>query len=126
MSSPVFVLAAHDASPSRTSEDSNGGPLLPYATSPQSAADESALRAKDPLPHGYFANNPQIIGLPAHPTSSNDPSLIAQPRSTGACYTLHDLLRLQKSPLIAPPDGMPSLKDWFGCARIFILHPIPR
>ena len=124
MSSPVVVLAAHDASPSRTSEDSNGGPFLPCASSPQSADDESALRAKDPLPHGYFANNPQIVGAPAHPTSSNDPSLTAQPRSLGAYYTLHDLLRLQKSPFIAPPDGMPSLKDWFGYARILDLHLI--
>jgi len=126
MSSPFVVLAAHDASPSRASEDSNGGPLLPYAASPQPADDDSALQAKDPLPHSYFANNPQIIGAPAHPISLNDPSLTAQPHSAGACYTLHDLLRLQKSPLIAPPDGMPPLKDWFGCARILILHLILR
>jgi len=126
MSSPVVVLAAHDAPPSRASEDSNGGPLLPYAASPQSTDDESALRAKDPLPHDYFANNTQLFGAPAHPTSSNGPSPTAQPRAAGACYTLHDLLRLQKSSLIAPPDGMPPLKDWFGCAHIFILHLIPR
>lgn len=122
MSSP-FAVAAHDAPSSRASEDSNSGPLLPSAVSPQSAADESALRAKDPQSYDY---NTQIIDGPEHAISSNDPSLTAQRRSGAACYTLHDLLHLQKSPLIAPPDGMPPLKDWFGCAFPFNLHLISR
>ena len=126
MSSPVVAVATHDALPSRTSEDSTSGPLLTSAASSQSTADESAPRAKGPQPHDYFTNNPPIIDAPVYPISSNDPSPNPQPRSVGSCYTLHDLLRLQKSPLIAPPDGMPALKDWFGCALTFILHLIPR
>lgn len=29
-------------------------------------------------------------------------------------YSPSQLLRLAKSPLVKPPDGMPPLKDWFG------------
>lgn len=29
-------------------------------------------------------------------------------------YTRPQLVHLSKSPLVAPPQGMPDLKDWFG------------
>ena len=31
-------------------------------------------------------------------------------------YSNPQLLLLSKSPLVKAPDGMPPLKDWFGCA----------
>lgn len=30
-------------------------------------------------------------------------------------YPRPQMLKLSKSPLVKPPDGMPALKDWFGC-----------
>ena len=35
-------------------------------------------------------------------------------------YTQSQILSLYKSPLVAPPRGMPPLKDWFGYAILFI------
>jgi hypothetical protein len=35
-------------------------------------------------------------------------------------YTQAQILSLYKSPLVAPPHGMPILKDWFGYAIPFI------
>jgi hypothetical protein len=29
-------------------------------------------------------------------------------------YLRPQMLKLSKSPLVKPPDGMPTLKDWFG------------
>lgn len=39
-------------------------------------------------------------------------------------YTRVDALTLSKSPLVTLPDGMPSLKDWFGYVKFAtcILH----
>lgn len=34
-------------------------------------------------------------------------------------YSRRALVALSKSPLVAPPPGMPALKDWFGCV-VFI------
>lgn len=30
-------------------------------------------------------------------------------------YTRPQIMHLYKSPLVQSPDGMPELKDWFGC-----------
>jgi hypothetical protein len=35
-------------------------------------------------------------------------------RPCGPCYTREELFHLKKSPLVAPPAGMPARKDWFG------------
>lgn len=35
-------------------------------------------------------------------------------------YRRPQILLLSKSPLVKQPDGMPPLKDWFGCAFILI------
>ena len=39
-------------------------------------------------------------------------------------YTQAQILSLYKSPLVAPPRGMPILKDWFGYAIPFISFSI--
>jgi hypothetical protein len=39
-------------------------------------------------------------------------------------YTQAQILSLYKSPLVAPPRGMPVLKDWFGYAIPFISFSI--
>lgn len=39
-------------------------------------------------------------------------------------YTQSQILRLYKSPLVSPPNGMPSLKDWFGYAYSTIYSSI--
>lgn len=33
-------------------------------------------------------------------------------------YTRYGLLHLSKSPLVNIPEGMPALKDWFGCVTL--------
>ena len=38
-----------------------------------------------------------------------------QPQRPLHVYSRSDVLLLSKSPLVKQPDGMPSLKDWFGC-----------
>ena len=35
-------------------------------------------------------------------------------------YSQSQILWLYKSPLVSPPNGMPSLKDWFGYASSFM------
>ena len=35
-------------------------------------------------------------------------------------YSQSQILCLYKSPLVSPPNGMPSLKDWFGYASSFM------
>ena len=37
-----------------------------------------------------------------------------QPGRRLVVYPRPHMLRLSKSPLVKPPEGMPSLKDWFG------------
>lgn len=37
------------------------------------------------------------------------------PARTLLIYSRPQMLKLCKSPLVKPPDGMPALKDWFGC-----------
>lgn len=39
-------------------------------------------------------------------------------------YSRRTLVALSKSPLVAPPSGMPALKDWFGCV-VFITGTPP-
>lgn len=51
-------------------------------------------------------------------TTSSDNSLA--PVCPFVSYTQVQILSLYKSPLVAPPRGMPPLKDWFGYAVIFI------
>jgi hypothetical protein len=38
-------------------------------------------------------------------------------------YSRRALVALAKSPLVAPPPGMPALKDWFGC--VVFIHAAP-
>ena len=33
-------------------------------------------------------------------------------------YSRYGLIHLSKSPLVGVPEGMPVLKDWFGCVRL--------
>ncbi|EKM60978.1 uncharacterized protein PHACADRAFT_24203 [Phanerochaete carnosa HHB-10118-sp] len=37
-------------------------------------------------------------------------------------YAYSQLLRISRSPLVKPPEGMPALKEWFGCALICLRH----
>jgi hypothetical protein len=50
--------------------------------------------------------------------SKDSSSLSTPPRNIpgGPVYTRQELLNLKKSPLVAPPPGMPARKDWFGYA----------
>jgi len=52
-------------------------------------------------------------------TASSDNSLA--PVCPFVSYTQVQILSLYKSPLVAPPRGMPPLKDWFGYAILFTL-----
>ena len=38
----------------------------------------------------------------------------SQPTRTLVIYPRSHALKLYKSPLVKPPNGMPALKDWFG------------
>jgi hypothetical protein len=40
-------------------------------------------------------------------------------------YSQSQILWLYRSPLVSPPNGMPSLKDWFGYASSFMYFAIP-
>jgi hypothetical protein len=39
---------------------------------------------------------------------------IEQPTRRLVIYQRPQTLKLSKSPLVKPPEGMPALKDWFG------------
>ena len=39
-------------------------------------------------------------------------------------YSRRTLVALAKSPLVAPPPGMPALKDWFGCVVFIYVAPL--
>ncbi|KZS93112.1 hypothetical protein SISNIDRAFT_100865 [Sistotremastrum niveocremeum HHB9708] len=54
---------------------------------------------------------------PAPPSSSDAEKLTKEPPKQSwppIIYTRKQLLRLHASPLVKPPDKMPSLKDWIG------------
>lgn len=44
-------------------------------------------------------------------------------RPCGPCYTRDELLHLRKSPLVAPPAGMPARKEWYG--YVSLLSSLP-
>jgi hypothetical protein len=72
-----------------------------------------------------LANQMQNIALSpssAPGTTSSDNSLA--PVRPFVSYTQVQILSLYKSPLVAPPRGMPVLKDWFGYAIPFISFSI--
>ena len=57
------------------------------------------------------ADPPSAVADASHESTSTRPPH-TRPR---VIYSRADLLTLSKSPLVKPPDAMPSLKDWYGC-----------
>jgi len=56
-------------------------------------------------------------------TISTSPNKSSCPTKGVIVYSRRHILNLSASPLVQRPEGMPALKDWFGCvAIIFIQH----
>ncbi|KIM32657.1 hypothetical protein M408DRAFT_6159 [Serendipita vermifera MAFF 305830] len=62
------------------------------------------------IPHDSNASSPLQNRKNGHQDASSSPP----DRPCGPCYTREELLHLRKSPLVAPPAGMPARKDWYG------------
>ncbi|CAG8731391.1 2803_t:CDS:2, partial [Acaulospora colombiana] len=61
----------------------------------------------------YFSQNSSNLQTNSY-TSHAQASPIPHKSPAGPCYTREELFHLKKSPLVAPPPGMPSRKEWFG------------
>ncbi|PVF97574.1 hypothetical protein CPB86DRAFT_759973 [Serendipita vermifera] len=89
--------------PTNTSTDQTlPSSLLPPPESPGSGQEITYFSQNSSnLQTNSYSNNAQ-----ASPTPHKSPA--------GPCYTREELFHLKKSPLVAPPPGMPSRKEWFG------------
>ena len=56
---------------------------------------------------------------------SPDKRKAEQPTRRLIIYPRQQTLKLSKSPLVKPPEGMPALKDWFGYGFRLICVPCP-
>lgn len=65
------------------------------------------------------------IELAAESDAEDDQPTPALPRAASPrkpnVYTRRDLLHLESSPLVQPPVGMPTLREWYGSVRAAVV-----
>ena len=110
MSSPLTTQLPTDVatSPSSTNLASNPSSSQPAPSSSLSPTAGQAL-PPDSQELSYFSSNPI-----EHSQPNDGPSTSTGRPTGGRCYSRDELFHLKKSPLVAPPPGMPHRKDWFG------------
>lgn len=127
MSESLINASSHESStPPNASNGPNAlePPTHAASTSILSPGDDSGLAGAQEL--HYFPEKA--------PKASNErtetidepvagPSNDGTPKPGGRPYSREELLHLKKSPLVAPPPGMPQRKDWFGCVYRLLRTP---
>jgi hypothetical protein len=97
------------------------------SNNPGLSSSSSALLSQPDSPDAsqeisYFPSNSAISSpLQNRKNDHSQPSGASPKRPCGPCYTRDELFHLKKSPLVAPPAGMPARKDWFGYVFIHSL-----
>lgn len=94
------------------SRNSSNMPALSSSSSalPSSADSPDHVQEISYYPPDSANPSPMQTRKSGHSQSNGTPTK----RPCGPCYTREELLHLKKSPLVAPPPGMPARKDWFG------------
>jgi hypothetical protein len=90
------------------------------AAPPPSTAEIASPTSTLSAPDAHISENPPAPAEAAGADPTSPSSLTHAPADSSPrplrIYTRVQALALAKSPLVVRPIGMPSLKDWFGCA----------
>jgi len=102
----VMILAESQPDPVASVSSTQSNPIASAKSPPRKSKTS-------PPQNGLFPSNHSPTALDV---ASLSPFPTLKPFRR---YSRRALVALSKSPLVAPPPGMPALKDWFGCV-VFI------
>jgi hypothetical protein len=114
---PFFSLFSAGSSPLPSIAQSTMADMDPEsADQPQKSLQNNEANADivDSMSKFILANDHQET------RDTPDNKNTEQPTRRLAVYKRPQMLRLSKSPLVKPPEGMPPLKDWFGYGFLHI------
>lgn len=84
-----------------------------------SIASTKSPSRKQKSSNAHNATSPTTLSTPTHDNSLPHVASAVRPFRR---YSRRTLVALSKSPLVAPPAGMPALKDWFGYVKCTMLY----